>query len=393
MINLLCSGLLMIALLSGCGWDGTPTRHNDLSPPTSLEIVADSATIAVNTSTKLTVKGNYSGQYTLDITDQAVWTSETPGVASFSSAASPNQVFARAPGVAILTATVRGVSASFLLTVSQATITSLTVTPAAPSIASGLNTQFSVVGTFIDATTSNVTTQNLTDDVVWASSSPGVASVSDVAGSKGRAQGLAVGTATISATFGGVSGTSLLTVTAPVAQSLAIAPSTVNLTVGESKNLIATASFSDGTTQNVTDSTAWTSSATSIATVGDSAADKGKVTAVANGSATITAVYGGLPAATAAVTVADKVLESLALNAVTHTFSSFSEVADFTATANYTDKTSEDVTGKAEWKVDNSGIAALVPGNPGQVKPVTSGTTILRATYRGITQTATLIVP
>ena len=388
MFNLICSGLLMIALLSGCGWDGTPTRHNDLSPPTSIEIVADSSTIAVNTSTRLTVKGNYSGQYTLDVTDQAVWTSETPRVASFSSTASPNQVFAHEGGPAILTATVRGVSASFLLTVSQATISSLTVSPAAPSIASGLNTQFSVVGTFSDATT-----QNLTDDVIWASSTPGVASVSNTAGSKGRAQGLAVGTATISATFGGVSDNALLTVTAPVAQSLAIAPASVNLTVGESKNLIATATFSDGTTQNVTATTVWTSGAATIVTVGDSAADKGKVTGVANGSATITALYGGLPAASATVTVADKVLESLALNAVTHTFSSFTEVADFTATANYTDKTSEDVTAKATWAVDNSGIAALVSGNPGQVKPVTSGTTILRATYRGMTQTATLIVP
>lgn len=388
MFNLICSGLLMIALLSGCGWDGTPTRHNDLSPPTSIEIVADSATIAVNTSTRLTVKGNYSGQYTLDVTDQAVWTSETPGVASFSSAASPNQVFARAPGTAILTATVRGVSASILLTVSQATITSLTVSPAAPSIASGLNTQFSVVGTFSDSST-----QNLTDDVVWASSAPAVASVSNAAGSKGRAQGLTVGTATISATFGGVSGNALLTVTAPVAQSLAIVPASVNLTVGESKNLVATATFSDGTTQDVTATTAWTSSAAAIATVGDSVADKGKVTGVANGSATITALYGGLPAVSATVTVADKVLESLALNAVTHTFSSFAEVADFTATANYKDGTKEDVTAKATWTIDNSGIAALVSGNPGQVKPVTSGTTILRATYRGITQTATLIVP
>lgn len=388
MFNLICSGLLMIVLLSGCGWDGTPTRHNDLSPPTSIEIVADSATIAVNTSTRLTVKGNYSDQYTLDVTDQAVWTSETPGVASFSSAASPNQVFARAPGTAILTATVRGVSASFLLTVSQATISSLTVTPAAPSIASGLNTPFSVVGTFSDSST-----QNLTDDVVWASSAPAVASVSNAAGSKGRAQGLAVGTATISATFGGVSGNALLTVTAPVAQSLAIVPASVNLTVGESKNLVATATYSDGTTQDVTATTAWTSSAAAIATVGDSAADKGKVTGVANGSATITALYGGLPAVSATVTVADKVLESLALNAVTHTFSSFAEVADFTATANYKDGTKEDVTAKATWTIDNSGIAALVSGNPGQVKPVTSGTTILRATYRGITQTATLIVP
>lgn len=388
MFNLICSGLLMIALLSGCGWDGTPTRHNDMSPPTSIEIVADSATIAVNTSTRLKVVGDYSGQYTLDITDQAVWTSQTPGVASFSSAASPNQVFARAPGTAILTATVRGVSASFLLTVSQATISSLTVTPAAPSVASGLNTQFSVVGTFSDSST-----QNLTDDVVWASSAPAVASVSNAAGSKGLAQGLAVGTATISATFGGVSGNALLTVTAPVAQSLAIVPASVNLTVGESKNLVATATFSDGTSQDVTATTAWTSSAAAIATVGDSAADKGKVTGVANGSATITALYGGLPAVSATVTVADKVLESLALNAVTHTFSSFAEVADFTATANYKDGTKEDVTAKATWTIDNSGIAALVSGNPGQVKPVTSGTTILRATYRGITQTATLIVP
>lgn len=386
MFNLICSGLLMIALLSGCGWDGTPTRHNDLSPPTSIEIVADSATIAVNTSTRLRVIGDYSGQYTLDLTDQAVWTSLTPRVADFSSDGSPNQIFARTDGPAILTATVRGVSAGFSLTVSQATITSLTVSPAATSVASGLNTQFSVVGTFSDSST-----QNLTDDVVWASSAPAVASVSNAAGSKGRAQGLAVGTATISATFGGVSGNALLTVTAPVAQSLAIVPASVNLTVGESKNLVATATFSDGTSQDVTATTAWTSSAAAIATVGDSAADKGKVTGVANGSATISAVYGSLPAVSATVTVADRVLESLALNhAGTYVFDSTAAV-NFTAQANYVGGTSQDVTSQATWSSSSPNVASV--NSSGQVTPGISGTTILTASFGGKTQSVTIQVP
>ena len=233
----------MVLLLSGCGWNGTPTRANDFVPLTSIEITAVSPTIAAGTSTKLSVKGNFSGLFTRDITGQAVWSSDSPNVAGFITAASPNRVTGLVPGTAVLTATVGSVSATFKLTVSSATITTLTITPSAPTLAKGLNTRFTVSGAFSDSTT-----QDLTNDVTWSSSVPAVATVSDAAGSKGFAQALAVGTSTITATLNGKSGTTLLTVKEPVLQSITLSPANPSILTLSTGSFQATGHYSDGST-------------------------------------------------------------------------------------------------------------------------------------------------
>jgi hypothetical protein len=83
------------------------------------------------------------------------------------------------------------------------TLTSIAVTPSAPSIAVGAAQQFTATGTYSDAST-----QNLTAQVTWASSNPGVATVN----ASGLATGVSAGTTTISATSGAVSGSATLTV-------------------------------------------------------------------------------------------------------------------------------------------------------------------------------------
>ena len=60
--------------------------------------------------------------------------------------------------------------------------------------------------------------------------------------------------------------------------------------VGASSQFAATATLSNGSTQDVSSSATWTSSNTSVATVSSS----GLVTAVASGSATISATYSGV---------------------------------------------------------------------------------------------------
>ena len=152
MIKLFWSGLLTVLLLSGCGWDGTATRPNDFATLTSIQIVPASTTIAAGTSTRLTVIGSYSGQFTRDVTDQATWSSDNTAVAGFVTASNPNRVTGIAPGSAILKATVGGLSATSHLTVSSATIQTVTITPSAPIIAKGLSTQLSASGTFSDGT-------------------------------------------------------------------------------------------------------------------------------------------------------------------------------------------------------------------------------------------------
>ena len=108
MPRLFCLWVAILVLASGCSSE-TPTRHNDFAPLTSITISAKAGpSIAVNTSTTLTVIGNFSGEFSRDITDQAVWSSGAPTVAGFVTAGSPNRVSGLAPGTAVLTATVGG---------------------------------------------------------------------------------------------------------------------------------------------------------------------------------------------------------------------------------------------------------------------------------------------
>ena len=83
------------------------------------------------------------------------------------------------------------------LTVTAATLQSIAVTPANPSIAPGANQQFVATGTYSDATTAVIT-----GSVTWGSATTSVATIS----AGGLAHAVAAGTSSISATLGGVSG-------------------------------------------------------------------------------------------------------------------------------------------------------------------------------------------
>jgi hypothetical protein len=83
----------------------------------------------------------------------------------------------------------------------------------------------------------------------------------------------------------------------PVLESIEVTPSTKSLAVAAIGALVATATFSDSSTADVTAEATWTSSAPSKATV-----SAGFVTGISAGSATVTATYQG-QSDTCAVTV------------------------------------------------------------------------------------------
>jgi len=165
-------------------------------------------------------------------------------------------------------------------------VASVTVTLGASSLVAGQSTAASAV---LRDGGGNVLTGRT---VAWTSSAPSVATVS----SSGSVSAIGAGTASIVATSEGQSGSALLTVTeAPVA-SVAVSV-TSPLVVGQAAQ--ASALLRDGTGNVLTGrSVTWTSSASGIASVSTS----GLVTAVAVGTATITATSEGLPG-TASVTV------------------------------------------------------------------------------------------
>jgi hypothetical protein len=395
MINLFWSGLLALLLLSGCGWDGTASRPNDFASLTSIQIVATSPTIAAGTSTKLTVKGSYSGLFTRDVTDQAVWTSDTPAVADFITASSPNRVTGLAPGTANLKATVGGLSATYTLTVSNATVTAMTITPVAPpALPKGRSTQFVVSGTFSDSTT-----QDLTFDAVWSSTDTAVATVSNDPASKGLAKAeAATGSATISATIappagvaGSNSGTVLLTVTVPALDAIAVTPANSSV-VGFSKtvNFVATGRYSDGTTAVITTTATWSSSATGVATI---SASSGVATTVAAGTAIVTATLNGIIGSTN-LTVTAPVLNANGLlispAGPINLSAGTSQTQQLSVTATFSDGSTQNVSSTCGWTSTFPAIASV--STTGLVTAITAGTTLITATYGGQSVTVTIIV-
>jgi len=140
--------------------------------------------------------------------------------------------------------------------------------------------------------------------VAWSSSDTAKATVS----SSGLVTAKAVGTATITATAEGKTGSAALTVVPVVATvaSVTVTPATATLFIGATQQLTATLKDSAGGT--LTGRTvAWSSSNTAIATVSTS----GLVSGVAIGSATITAISEGKTASAAIIITQPSVSDGL----------------------------------------------------------------------------------
>lgn len=136
---------------------------------------------------------------------------------------------------------------------------------------------------YSDNTTANVTTQ-----ATWESSNTTVATVS----SAGVVTFLATGIVDIRASFRSVIGTARITVAPPAPTVTAITVTGVGTatTVGSSGTLKATATYSNGTTADVTTQATWTSSNAGVATVSST----GAVSFVAAGEVDLRAGFGGV---------------------------------------------------------------------------------------------------
>jgi hypothetical protein len=93
------------------------------------------------------------------------------------------------------------------VTVTNAVLQGIAVTPNMSSIAVGAELPFTATGTFSDQSSMDVTPY-----VTWISSNTAAADVSNAYPYNGQAKGLAAGSTTITAIRGGVTGTAGLTV-------------------------------------------------------------------------------------------------------------------------------------------------------------------------------------
>jgi hypothetical protein len=226
-----------------------------------------------------------------DITEDALWTSSNSGVASVSNQAGfEGFATTTAAGSTTITAQFGGSSGTTLLTVTNATLQSIVVQPANATIARNTQLQFVALGTFSDGST-----QDITSVATWQSSNTTVASISNASATIGIATaGNTAGTTTISAIFQGVTGSTTLTVTGAPLVSIAITPANPTMVDGSTLQLIATGTFSDGSTQNLTLQVNWKSQNQQVVKVRQGRRLKGVATAINPGTSIVTATTLGV---------------------------------------------------------------------------------------------------
>jgi uncharacterized protein YjdB len=248
----------------------------------SIAVTPANSSMAVGTTKQFTATGTYSDASMQDITASVIWTSSTPAAATISARGLASSV---ASGTTTITASFGSISGSTGLTVSTAHLVSISITPANPRINAGTSLKFTASGTFSDGSVAN----NLSG-VSWKSSKPNIASVR----SSGIAHGKKGGTATITAAASGVSGTTTLTVGTGTLTSIAVTPASPTASAGTTQQFVATGTFSDGSTQDITLNAHWSSSAASVATVANAPSVAGLANCIAAGSTTIGANSGGI---------------------------------------------------------------------------------------------------
>jgi len=118
------------------------------------------------------------------------------------------------------------------------------------------------------------------------------------------------GTSTISANSGGVIGSTTLTVTAATIVSIAVHSGSADHRQWDSQQFIATGTYTDTTTQDLTTQVTWQSSATNVAVILTSGAAKGLATATGVGTTNITATLSGTTGTTV-LTVSAATLDSI----------------------------------------------------------------------------------
>ena len=173
-------------------------------------------------------------------------------------------------------------------------ITSIAISPTSAALVPA-GTQ-SLVATATRADTSTVANAPVT----WSSSNPAVATVD----SSGVVTAVAVGTANITATFTSLnattatSNTSVITVSSGVTlSSISVTPASPSINgIGSTQQMVATGTYSDATTANLTATATWSSLTPSVATVSAT----GLVTAIAVGAAVISATSGAITGQTTA---------------------------------------------------------------------------------------------
>jgi Bacterial Ig-like domain (group 2) len=365
------TGSTTIQASSG-GVNGSTTLTVTPATLVSIAVTPANPTVSKGGTQQFAATGTLSDGTTQDLTSTATWSSSSVTVATINTA---GLATAGGTGSTTIQAASAGITGNTTLTVTAATLVSMAVTPANPSVPKGGTQQFTATGTFSDGTT-----QNLTSTATWSSSAVTVATIN----AAGLATAVTIGSTTIQAASGSISGSTTMSVTAATLASIAVTPANLSIAKGKTQQFTATGTFSDGTTQNLTSTATWSSSAGTVATISTA----GLSTAVGTGSTTIRATSGSISGSTT-LTVTAATLVSVAVTPANPSVAK-GKTQQFTATGTFSDGTTQNLTSTATWS--SSAVTVATINTAGLATTTGTGSTTIQASSGSVSGSTTLTV-
>ncbi|MFN8669656.1 MAG: Ig-like domain-containing protein [Gemmatimonadaceae bacterium] len=300
---------------------------------------------------------------------EVFWASQNPAIATVTQG---GLVTAVAQGNTQIAASAGGKSALVPVTVNARPVAVVRVTPTSATILAGTTTALSAEP--LDAGGQVVQGRV----AIWSTSSAAIATVT----STGIVTGVSAGVANITATVDGIPGASVVTVQPVPVSSILLTPGTGSIIVGQSLQLSATPRDSANNAL-AGRAIAWSSNAPTVASVSST----GLVTALATGTATITATSEG-KTATSRITVSLVPVDTVS---VTPRTTSLAAGQTQQLTARIVDNAGNVLVGRpVSWNTDQPTIATVSAS--GLVTALTGGRATITATVEGKSGTATINV-
>ena len=358
----------------GGGEEETPLPPTPPAILQSIRIVPSAnatSTIPLTATKQFLAMGTYSSGPNRPVSS-VIWASFATTTATVNGSGSVTGVNLGTVNITARSGTIEG-----SLSVQVVPPVSIAVTATSSVMDKGTTQPFIATATFGDGSTGNFTAL-----ASWSPSPLGVATVNNA----GVVLGVSVGTATITASFGSVSGSAPVQVSN--VRSITISPPSANILTNTSQQFTAVAHFVDGQPdENITTTGIWMTSSSSV-TINPS----GVAVATSEGSANITVTFQG-KTQTAFINVAEALLQSISITP-SNSFLLPGFTRQFTAMGKYNNGSEQDITTRATWSSTDT-LVATVGTTTGVVTavPVSSpSTTTINAQFLGQNGTTSLTV-
>ncbi len=168
--------------------------------------------------------------------------------------------------------------------------------------------------------------------------------------------------------------------------SVAVTPATASVAKGATQAFVATASYTDGSSRDVTVGAAWVSATPAVATVN---AGSGVATGVTVGTSVISAAFSG-KTGTATLTVLPATLVSVALAPLNPSVN-IGATQQFAVTGTFSDASKADLTANSTFQ-SATPANATINASTGLALGVSAGTSLITATSGGVSASTTLTV-